>query len=306
MNHYFKGILLAVTGGTLWGLSGVVAQLLFNNPHLSAEWLISARLFMAGLMILVYAFIKKESIFMWIHNKKDRRQLIIFSILGMSAVQYTFFKAIQFTDASTATILQYTAPVFIFLFLVLTRKKAFNITEFFLIILTLIGIVLITTNGRLGSLSISPKGFLAGISSAVALAFYLLYPRRIIKKYGTLIVAGWGMLIGGTIFQFFAPFWQPNVQFTQGEIFNLLFVIILGTAVPFIVFLSSLNYLPVTLASVLSALEPIVATIFSAWLFQRHFQPAELIGIILVLVTITLLSVLDAKEVKGIPTQYEQ
>ncbi|MGX7348948.1 DMT family transporter [Dolosicoccus paucivorans] len=306
MNHYFKGITLAVTGGTLWGLSGVVAQLLFTNPHLSAEWLISTRLFMAGLMILTYAFIKKESIFTWIYHKQDRRQLIIFSIFGMSAMQYTFFKAIQFTDASTATILQYTAPIFIFLFLVLTRKKVFNMTEFFLIILTLIGIVLITTNGQLDSLTISPRGFLTGVSSAIALAFYLLYPRRIMTKYGTLVVAGWGMLIGGMIFQLFSPFWQPNVQLTQGELFSLIFVITLGTAVPFIVFLSSLNYLPVTLASVLSALEPIVATIFSVWLFHRHFQPAELMGIVLVLITITLLSVLDAKKVKPTSTHRQQ
>ncbi|SDI25442.1 EamA-like transporter family protein [Dolosicoccus paucivorans] len=175
-----------------------------------------------------------------------------------------------------------------------------------MIILTLIGIVLITTNGQLDSLTISPRGFLTGVSSAIALAFYLLYPRRIMTKYGTLVVAGWGMLIGGMIFQLFSPFWQPNVQLTQGELFSLIFVITLGTAVPFIVFLSSLNYLPVTLASVLSALEPIVATIFSVWLFHRHFQPAELMGIVLVLITITLLSVLDAKKVKPTSTHRQQ
>lgn len=298
MNYYVKGMTLAVIGSTLWGLSGVFAQMLFNNPVLSAEWLISIRLFMGGLLILTYALIKKEPIFAWMKNAQDRRRLIIFAFFGMTAVQYTFFKAIQLTDASTATILQFTAPIFIFLFLVLTRHKPFNLFEFFLIFLTLLGIGLIALGGKVETISFSWSGFLVGMSSAIALAFYLLYPRQIMAKYGALIVAGWGMFLGGLAFQLLSPFWQPQTHLNTSELFNLLFVIVLGTAVPYIIFLSSLKYLPVTLASILAALEPIVATIFSAILFHRSFQPAEIMGMLIVLTTITLLSILDAKKVK--------
>ena len=51
MNDKVKGITLAGLGGSLWGVSGVLAQLLFNEFSASSEWLVSTRLVFAGILI---------------------------------------------------------------------------------------------------------------------------------------------------------------------------------------------------------------------------------------------------------------
>lgn len=44
MNSKVKGIFLAAFGGSMCGISGIFAQILFNQYAASSEWLVSVRL----------------------------------------------------------------------------------------------------------------------------------------------------------------------------------------------------------------------------------------------------------------------
>ena len=71
MNAKVKGITYALIGGTCWGLSGIVGKLLFDTRGLNAQWLVTARLIIGGLIMLLIAFLqKKEKIFDVWKNKK--------------------------------------------------------------------------------------------------------------------------------------------------------------------------------------------------------------------------------------------
>ncbi|MDR2285765.1 MAG: DMT family transporter [Sphingobacterium sp.] len=99
----FKGFVLAITAATLWGVSGTFGQFLFEQRAINVEWLISVRMLSAGVLFLLFSILKKENIgAIWV-DKKDRIQLFTFSILGMLAVQYTYFAAVKHSNAATAT-----------------------------------------------------------------------------------------------------------------------------------------------------------------------------------------------------------
>lgn len=301
MNDKVKGITLASLGGSLWGISGILAQLLFNEFSTSSEWLVSTRLVFAGILILLYsAFIKRENIFAIVKEEGDLLQLIAFAVLGMVGVQYLFFKTIETSSASLATILQFTSPIFVYLWLLVTREKKFNFGEFFLVLLTFLGVFLIVTNGSFTSISVSPLGLFTGISSAIAVAFYTLQPRKILAKHGSSIVVGWGMLIGGVVFQFISPLWKPNFGINWYALIVLLGIIIFGTALAFLSYLSSVQYIDPSLASIMTALEPLLAAVLSVFVFSQAFGVFETVGIIIVLVTVLLLSNYDSyKKRKG-------
>lgn len=299
MNDKVKGMTLAGLGGSLWGVSGILAQLLFNEFNASSEWLVSTRLMFAGILILLYsALIKRENILAIVKEKADLLQLIAFAILGMVGVQYLFFKTIETSSASLATILQFTAPIFVYLWLLVTREKKFNLGEFSLVLLTFLGVFLIVTNGSFTSIAVSPLGLLTGIGSAVAVAFYTLQPRKILAKYGSPIVVGWGMLIGGIVFQFIAPLWNPNFEMNQYALVILLGIIIFGTAVAFLAYLSSVQYIDPSLASIMTALEPLLAAVLSVFVFSQAFGIFETVGIMIVLVSVLLLSNYDSRKEK--------
>ena len=118
MSNKLKGILLAAGGGSLWGISGILAQLLFADYTVSSEWLVSTRLLMAGILILFYSHaVKREGIFVIFRQKRDIIRLLLFAVFGMVACQYLFFKAIEMSSASLAAILQFTAPIFVYLYM---------------------------------------------------------------------------------------------------------------------------------------------------------------------------------------------
>lgn len=76
---------------------------------------------------------------------------------------------------------------------------------------------------------------------------------------------------------------------TLASVLQIFIVIIFGTACSFLIYLSSLRYISSALASVLTAFEPILATVFSIFIFQLRFSLPEFIGFLLVLGAILFL-----------------
>lgn len=289
-----KGVALACSAGSLWALSGIMCQLLFEQYGVSPEWLASVRLLVSGILLTSFHLTQKQRVRKKF-TPKDLIGLLFFSLVGMLGVQYTYFKAIQYSGAAIATILQFTGPIFIFLFLVFNREKKINLLEVFLLLVTFGGVFLIVTEGQLQSLNISQMGFVMGILSALTLAFYTVQPRSLLVRYGEMRIAGLGMLIAGIVFQPIQPLWRPGFQLDAFSLFLVISIIIFGTALPFLFQLSSLRFIEASLAGVLTVVEPILATILSVLLFHSHFAPVQLMGFLLVIGSVILLTRLSNK-----------
>ena len=104
---FFIGAALAFIPGVLWGLSGVFGQHLFQAYDINAEWLVTVRLLISGILMVCWSFFRIGTdtckVF---RNKSDVTKLLIFAIFGVMAVQLTYFVAIAKSNAPTATILQ--------------------------------------------------------------------------------------------------------------------------------------------------------------------------------------------------------
>jgi drug/metabolite transporter (DMT)-like permease len=287
----FLGIALVLTGATLWGISGTVVQFLFQQKGYNPEWLVVIRLLISGTILLMYSrFKKNKDIFLIWKLKEDRIHILIFGIFGMLGVQYTYFAAIEAGNAATATVLQYLGPVFILGYIVLKSRRFPTNKEIISIFLALLGTFFLVTNGNVQTLSISKWAFFWGISSAIALAFYTLQPVQLIKKWETIIVVGWGMLIGGIGFSLINPPWVFQGQLSLSSFIAILFIIIFGTIIPFYFYLESLNYISATEPSLLACVEPLSAAFLSVVWLHVSFGFYEWIGTILILATIAILS----------------
>lgn len=286
-----KGIMLVITAAMLWGVSGTVAQYLFQKKDFTPEWLVVIRLLISGVTLLILASIKgKQDIFEIWRSKDDRLKLILFSIIGMLGVQYTYFAAIKYGNAATATILQYLSPVIITFYLAIRTKKLPNLREVAAIMLAMSGTFLIITKGNIHSISISKLALFWGISSAFAAVFYTLQPRSLLTKWGSILVVGWGMLIGGIAFSFIHQPWNCNGQWSTASILAIIFVVLFGTLIAFTCFLESLKYIKPTESSVLSSAEPLSAALLSVVWLHEHLGIAEWSGTAFIIITIIILS----------------
>ncbi|MGG0178626.1 DMT family transporter [Gottfriedia acidiceleris] len=296
-NFRTKGIILVLTAAILWGISGTVAQFVFQRNHFSPEWLVVIRLLFSGFILLIFASLKEKRniVEIW-KDKKDVLSLLLFSILGMLAVQYTYFAAIKASNAATATILQYLAPVMITVYLAMRFKKVPTRKEVLAVILALAGTFLLVTHGTIKGLSITGWALFWGLASAFALAFYSLQPQNLLKKFGSTIVVGWGMLIGGICFSFIHSPFNFQGHWSMSAYFAVIFIVLFGTLIAFYCYLESLKYINASESSLLACVEPLSAAVLSVIWLRVNFEMIDWIGSLCIISTIVILSMADRKE----------
>ena len=291
-----KGIALVLTGATLWGVSGTAAQYLFQQQGFSPEWLTVVRLLLSGIILLGLAYKNDRlKVFEIWKTKKDALQIILFAILGMLAVQYTYFAAIEHGNAATATVLQYLAPALITCYLAIHSKRFPSITVSVAVVIAILGTFLLVTGGSVRTLSISGWAVFWGVTSAFALAFYTLQPYKLLSKWGSMIVVGWGMLIGGICFSMIHPPWAFEGNWTLPSFSAVLFIIIFGTIIAFYFYLESTKFISASEVSLLASVEPLSATLISVFWLNVTFGFAEWLGTLCIISTITILSIVKNK-----------
>ena len=285
-----RGMTLASLASSLWAVSGISGEILFKKFNFSSDWLVSTRTLISGILLfLIVIFIEKKSILRPLKNKIDCAGIILFGTAGMYLVQYTYFKTIELSNVSFATILQFTAPFFIFIYESIKNKKIPAFSTLILLFMTILGVVFIATKGKISSLSVSPEALLLGIISAIMIAFYSTYPKKLLKKYGSITVVGWGMIVGSIISNVIHPIWKIEGDVNTQSIIQVMIVVILGTSIAYLIYIASLNYISSSLAGILTAFEPVLAAILSVAIFGLKFSFIELIGFLLVFVSIFIL-----------------
>ena len=277
-----RGMLLASLASSLWAISGISGEILFKQFNFSSDWLVSTRTLMSGILLfMIVIFIEKKSILRPLKNKWDSMGIILFGVAGMYLVQYT--------NVSFATILQFTAPFFIFIYESIKNRKLPSILTITLLFMTILGVVFIATKGNFSNLSVSLEALLFGLVSAIMIAFYSTYPKKLLKKYGSITVVGWGMIIGSVISNIIHPIWKIQGDINAKSIIQVITVVILGTSIAYLIYIASLNYISSSLAGILTAFEPVLAAVLSVVIFGLKFSIIELIGFVLVFVSIFIL-----------------
>lgn len=286
-----KGFILAITAGILWGVSGTVGQFLFQEREMSVEWLITMRMLISGICLLVFAgFGGPGDVFSIWRNRRDAIQLVTFSTTGMLAVQYTYFAAIKHSNAATATVLQYSGPIMIAVYLVLRYRRLPKPTELAALVLAVTGVFLLVTHGDIHTLTISRLALILGLASAVALAVYTLQPAGLLTRYKSPVVIGWGMLCGGFVFSFVKAPWNAEAYWDVQTYLFTGIVVLFGTLFPFYFYLTAVKKIGAQKASLLASSEPLAATLLAVYWLDVPFLLIDWIGTLCIISTVGLLA----------------
>ncbi|WLV25916.1 EamA family transporter [Aciduricibacillus chroicocephali] len=288
-----SGLFLVITGATFWGVGGTVAQKLFQQYEIDVNWLVSTRLLIAGILLLLVQSFKGIStkVFDVWKNKCSAVQLIIFGLFGMLAVQYTYMASIKYGNAAVATLLQYLSPVIIIIYLILRKRNVITRHELLTVTLALTGCFFILTNGSISGLSVPKHAIICGVLSGIALAFYTLYAVSLLKKYDSLVIVGWAMIIGSVGLSFVHSPWQMDFMHLPAKAyFYIIFVIIFGTMIAFWFYIESLQSLSPQETSLLGSLEPLAAVLTTVFWLKEHFGLFQWFGMACIIGMIVILA----------------
>lgn len=284
------GLVSVICAAILWGVSGTVAQRLFQAGWFTPSALVGLRMTVAGLLLLAGAGVgRRGQVWAVWASRDDALRLLLFAVAGLFGVQYTYFAAIHAGNAAAATFLQYVGPVLIALWSALSARRWPGRRIGAAVALAIAGSFLLTTGGRPGHLDIPLAGVLWGLASAVTMAFYTVYPAPLLRRYDSAVITGWAMLMGGLCAGCLRPWRGVHTALPQAWLWAL-FVVVLGTLVPFWLYLMSLRWITPTETGLTACLEPLSAALASVLWLHLPVTAGLVAGGACILATLVLLA----------------
>ena len=291
------GIWYTLSGGMCWGLSGCFGQYLFQEKGITAEWLVTIRLIFAGILLIALGFLtnKKKMTEVW-REKRDRRMMVLFSLAGMLTCQYTYFAAIQYSNAGTATVLQSMAPLVILSIVCVKGKRLPRKFEAAAIFCALLGVFLLSTHGDIHSMTITTLALIFGIGAAVSAAAYNILSGDLLRKYGVYAAVGYAMFIAGIAMLIVVRPWNYEILFDKGTLGATAGVVVVGTAIAFSLYLKGVSIVGPFMGSLLGMVEPVTAILISLAFLGAEFHSMDFAGFVLILGTVLVLSLRSKEE----------
>jgi len=276
--------------GIFWASSGVAVQDFFAHSPKNAMELTNIRMCTAGAILILFAARRKnfQRSFV-ILNRHPRLWLdvIIYGVIGIMFMQFTYFQGISIGGAAAATVICYACPAMVVIWESFYHKKFPRRGEVIAVVLAMCGVFLLVTGGNPTKLLVPLGCVLWSLASGATFAFSAIFPKHLFaKKIDPYFLTGVGMFIGGlTTFAIIDErSWLPF--FSADVLFDVIWIIIFGTVAAFQIFNAGLKFLTPEEASITVTTEPAASVIISWIIFGTAFGAVESIGIILVMLAI--------------------
>ncbi|MBQ3416358.1 MAG: EamA family transporter [Ruminococcus sp.] len=280
-------ILLA---GTLWGCIGIFVRH-YTGLGLNSMQIAALRLTLSAVLFTVFILIFNRKLFRI--KLKDIWIFLGSGILSVGVFTICYFQSIALSSLSVASILLYTAPVFVMLFSLIFFKEKLTALKIAALLLAVLGCAL--TVGIIGGgLSVSLAGFLFGLGSGICYALYSIFSRFALDRgYSPLTVTLYTFILAAISVLCICnpiPIAQVITKDVGSFFFSLLFAVS-SCVLPYLFYTLGLKYVKSSTASIIATIEPVVATVVGALVFSEAVQiPFGYIGIALVVGSVVLIN----------------
>jgi DMT superfamily drug/metabolite transporter len=297
MSH-FSAVLLVLLAGTMWAASGTAAQHFYTqSEHVPLE-LTQVRLFLSSALFFLLAWWSgglRRGVRSLRRSPRLLVQLSIHGILGIMIVQFSYFMGIAEGDAAATTVIGYTSPAMMILYLAVRWRRLPSAAETGTVVVAVAGVFLLVTGGDVGRLSVPMACIVWSLISGATFTFAMIYPVHLLRLFDRFFLLAVCMLIGGIAL---LPMTQVIVDvgsfFTAQTWFDLLVIIGLGTIVAFFAFNLGLRWLSPEETAITATIEPVASVLFAWLIFDTHFVAMQIVGVLLVIGAILTPNVLRA------------
>ena len=291
-----RAYLLLVSAALLYSFSGIVAKWVME-AGLSPWRLTEVRTTGSLLALLIYLLIKGR-LHLLRPAKGELPLLGLFGVVGIAAVQSFYFFSILRLHVSIALIIEFTAPIWIVLYLRFVKKVRIANSMWLGLAAAFVGLILVGEVWK--GLTLNGLGVISAFLDAFSLAAYFVLGRALGRRRSNDTMLVWGFGITALLFAIVQPWWSfPFRIFNTGINLNghfsghhlpgwllIAFIILFGTVLPYLCVLGGINALSPQVASIIGMLEPVLAGVFGWVLLKETFTTIQLVGAGIVLVGI--------------------
>jgi len=223
-------------------------------------------------------------------------RMLILGVFGVAASNYFYYLAVQRTTVATAVILQYTAPVWVLLYMVARGLQSPTWQRIMAVTLAIVGIMLVIGIFSAGGFRLDGLGVLAALLAAFSFAFYNVGGHSVLARYDHWMVLLWVTLAASLFWMAVNPPWKIAAAHYAGSqwLFLLVFSVV-SVLAPFSFYFAGLQYLEPTRAVIVSCLEPVFSILIAALTLGERVRPLQALGVLLVLAAIVVVQSPDKK-----------
>lgn len=292
-----RGEIYLFLGAFLFAFNGIISKIVLLDEILA--WRLT-QIRTGGAFLILFSFF---IIFRRSELKPTRAELpwlLLFGVVGVALVQAFYFVAIERMYVGIALLIEFTAPIWILLFLRFVLKKQVPTGLWYAIALAFTGLLMITQIWS--GLSVDQIGLVAAFLDALALAGYFLIGDLLGKTKSSGAIATWGFGVASLLLFFALPIWNFPFETLTNQMSLLgrfegyslpgwvlvLWIVIMGTIAPYLFVISGLKLLSASTASIFGMIEPVLAGIFAWWWLSESLTGVQLIGCLVVIVGISV------------------
>jgi drug/metabolite transporter (DMT)-like permease len=221
----------------------------------------------------------------------DLLYCLALGMLGVAVSNYFYYVAIQRTSVAIAIIVQYTAPVWVLLYVVARGQQKLTLQKVAAVGVAVAGIALSIgiVDAKSSPLHLDSYGMFAAIVASFSFAFYNVGGHRILARFDRWRVLTWALTSASVFWLFINPPWKvaaSHYSFAQWVfLFVFSMISVLGS---FSLYFLGLQYLEPTRAIIASCLEPVFSILLAAGFLGESVRPIQSLGIVLVLSAIVI------------------
>jgi drug/metabolite transporter (DMT)-like permease len=300
--HPLRGYFFIAAAAFLWGVSAALGRAVFTGKL----WLGSTALrpidplilsqtrTTFSLLVLLPLLVLSKG---WQRIKLPRRDLVycfLLGTLGVAVSNYFYYVAIQRTNVAIAIIVQYTAPVWVLVYVVARGQQKLSPQKVIAVALAVAGIVLVIgitgiKQSASGGHGLDSYGVMAALLASFSFAFYNVAGHGILVRYDRWRILVWTLAAAAVFWLFINPPWKVIAAHYAPAQWVFLFVFsMISVLGAFSLYFLGLQYLEPTRAIIASCLEPVFSILLAALLLGEVLRPIQTLGIVFVLAAIVI------------------
>jgi drug/metabolite transporter (DMT)-like permease len=299
------GYLFALLAALLFGANGSLSKVLLASG-LSAPQLTQVRVL--GMCVIAAAVLLVTDRKAFRIRPRQLLGMAALGVVGVGLLQVTYAVAVSRLPVGIALLLEYLAVLIVALVAFFFLKERVRARLWVAIGLVLAGLTVVA---QIWDSSLDPFGVLMAVCAALTLAFYFLVGERLVAASSPLAVAFWSGLVATVFWAFLSGWWEIDSGLLADPVSlggnleqvvvpywaALLWSVVVGSFLPFLLSLAALGRLRATPAGIVASSEVIFAFVV-AWLWLGEaLSLLQLVGAAAVLAGIVLAQTSRANKV---------
>jgi DME family drug/metabolite transporter len=282
-----RAYLFIIMGASLWGTIGWYVKHLYSLGFSPME-VVTLRVWTTAILLVLYYSFTSPHV-LKLASFWDVKYFLGTGIVSIVFFNFCLFTAIELSTIPVATALLYTAPAFVSVFSFFLFKETFTRKKMTALITTLLGTCLVVGLFPVPKHALDLTSIFIGLGSGLGYALYSVFSKYALKKYTSNSVTVHTFIVASLFLAPFFPYTEKGIRLLEPTVLLYAFGLgLLPTAIAYLIYTYGLNQVEASRASILTTVEPVVASIIGIIVFHESFGFYQAIGMALILSAVVI------------------